>query len=147
MVTIDYFIDAWFLSTLLFIILWNKVKLQDLVFVQEGRLPQVLGRVRYRQRQEGSSWEQLGSVQSSQRHRYDRAAADTPHPPGAGTQLLRLLLRDPQFSRPRLQVSSRHRFWVWSELSTWFQKVDMRYHLRATCSTHTLYWEACSGPE
>ena len=51
-----------------------------LACVQEGRLPQVPGRVRHRKRAEGRCRELPAGLQGSHRQRYDGAAAHTPHP-------------------------------------------------------------------
>ncbi|MEQ2258374.1 hypothetical protein XENORESO_017831 [Xenotaenia resolanae] len=51
---------------------------------QEGRLPQVPGRVRHWQRQEGGGREQFGSLQSCERHRHDRTPSNAPDSSGTG---------------------------------------------------------------
>lgn len=63
---------------------------------QEGRLSSLLGRIRYRKRQEGSGGELSGGIQSGERYRHDGLATDSPHSPRISTQLLRVLLRDSQ---------------------------------------------------
>ncbi|XP_061558236.1 14-3-3 protein epsilon isoform X3 [Phycodurus eques] len=70
----------------------NRTRAISIKGSAEGRLPQVPGGVRYRQRQEGGGREQPGGVQSRQRHRSERAAAHAPHSPRTGPQLLRFLL-------------------------------------------------------
>lgn len=57
----------------------RKIYIYILRCAQEGRLSSLPGRIRDWQRQEGGCRELFGSLQSSERHRNDRATTDPSH--------------------------------------------------------------------
>ncbi|KAK9703570.1 14-3-3 protein [Popillia japonica] len=72
-------------------------RIQSVLLQDEGRLPQIFGGIRHRERPQGRRRTFAGRVQGGERYRDDGTAADAPYPPRTGAQFQRLLLRDLEY--------------------------------------------------